>query len=297
MANICLYKILVKGTQRACYALIDMMPLYSGEKEIVRESGTEEDYVLLFLGDCKWSVDSYTSNNLKLEPYTKEQLDAVCDGDGWEIPLKGKSLVLNCEIFCNSKDIDDSCYAHYVHYDKGKEIFDECPKELHIKRGRDYDREGMIWGENGWETLAEFYARIDAEKMAELYAPNAYAKVKFTDGRSYWYVNDVSGNVGDLVYVDGAKTGVLGKIIEVSQDAAGIQMVTTIVGHVGPFDANVFEEIWSSYKTKDRREYLKSIEIDETVTKNKFINIIENRWNEFAQKNNDWDEFMKDYKK
>jgi hypothetical protein len=74
-------------------------------------------------------------------------------------------------------------------------------------------------------------------------------------------------------------------------------MVTTIVGHVGPFDTNVFEEIWSSYKAKDRREYLKSLGIDETVTKNKFINIIENRWNEFAQKNNDWDEFMKDYKK
>ena len=43
MANICLYKIKVRGTRDACYALINMMPLYSWEKEILSEEGTDED--------------------------------------------------------------------------------------------------------------------------------------------------------------------------------------------------------------------------------------------------------------
>ena len=35
MANICLYKIKVKGSKKSCYKLVDMMPLYSGEKEYI----------------------------------------------------------------------------------------------------------------------------------------------------------------------------------------------------------------------------------------------------------------------
>ena len=57
MANICLYKIKVKGTKTACYALVNMMPLYSWEKEYLSEEGTDEDYTLVFSGACKWSVD------------------------------------------------------------------------------------------------------------------------------------------------------------------------------------------------------------------------------------------------
>ena len=138
MANICLYKIKVKGRKRACYALMDMMPLYSGEKYVLSEEGTEDDYTLVFLGDCKWSVSAYTKKLPEVRTFTQEELDAVSDGDYWETTLSDKSVLLDCEIFCNSKDIDDSCWSVFEHYDRGQKIFDECPKELHIKRGRDY---------------------------------------------------------------------------------------------------------------------------------------------------------------
>ena len=132
MANICLYKIKVKGRQQACYALVNMMPLYSSEKDYLLEEGTEDDFTLVFTGDCKWAVDCYTSPMKDPKPFTQEELDAVNDGDHWDKTLKDKSILLDCEIFCNSKDIDDSCWSVYEHYNRGKKINDECPKELHI---------------------------------------------------------------------------------------------------------------------------------------------------------------------
>ena len=84
MANICLYKIKVRGRKRACYALVDMMPLYSWEKEYLREEGTEDDFELVFLGACKWAVDCYTSKMKNPVPFTEEELNAVGDGDHWD---------------------------------------------------------------------------------------------------------------------------------------------------------------------------------------------------------------------
>lgn len=139
MANICVYKIKVCGPQTACYRLINMMPLYCGEKEIHLEEGTEDNFTLIFTGDCKWSVDSYTSPLSNPQPLSAEEIEAIDDGDYWNVNLCDKSVLLGCEIFCNSKDIDDSCWSVFEHYDRGKKIKDECPKELHIKRGRDYD--------------------------------------------------------------------------------------------------------------------------------------------------------------
>lgn len=48
MANVCLYKIMVKGNKKACYKLIDMMPFYSGEKEIILEESSDDNFTLVF---------------------------------------------------------------------------------------------------------------------------------------------------------------------------------------------------------------------------------------------------------
>lgn len=292
MANICLYKILVKGRKKACYKLIDMMPLYSSEKYIVREEGTDEKYELVFTGDCKWSVDSYTSRDLELEIYNDERLDAINDGDGWGIPLQQKSFVLDCEIFCNSKDIDDSSWSVFVHFNKGKEIHDECPKELHIKRGRDYDcYDDLIETEYGMMTQDDYNGLLRKKKIVT-------AKVKFEKG-SYWYLNPDNLEIGDLVYVDSlAKEGCLGKIIEISNqwDHWAGEKIKEKVGTAKEYHSEEVEAIWKSYKPKDRKEFLKSIDIDETITKQKFLNIIEAKWNKFNLKNDNWEEFIKQYK-
>lgn len=279
MANICLYKIKVNGNKRACYALIDMMPLYSGEKYIIREEGSDDDYTLVFTGDCKWSVDCYTKYVDGLKPYTKEELDKVEDGDGWDYPLINKSLLLDCDIYCNSKDIDDLCYAIYSHYNRGIEIFDECPKELHIKRGRDYDT---------------YLTEEELEKENNLVL-NDVCEVRFSDNRSYWYLGKY--NIGDLVYVDGNREGSLGQVKRVDQYLISVDSayrnVVKFVCNVDLFKSEDIEPIWTSFaKVKDRKIYLKSIGLEETISKKKFLTLMENRWLEFAQKDNNWENFV-----
>lgn len=274
MANICLYKVKVKGRKKVCYKLIDMMPLYSYEKIIISEEGTDDDFTLVFSGDCKWGMNYRTVPLENPAPLSEAEIDAIEDGRYWGVNLCEKSILLQCEIFCNSKDIDDSCYSVYEHYDKGKTVDDECPKELHIKRGRDYDN-----GEDITLTI----------KMEPVELQNT-CKVKFENG-SYWYLGDCA--VGDLVYVEGAKKGNLGKVMETKMQAAGgFYRITECVGHIGEFVFADIEDIWNAYKPKDRKEYLLKLGIEDKMTKQKFLSLAEWKWTLFAQKENDWAHFL-----
>lgn len=280
MANICLYKIKVKGTKDACYALINMMPLYSWEKDILFEDGEDDNYALIFTGACKWSTSSYTHHTDGLVPYTPEQVKNVQDGDGWDICMRDKSLLLDCEIFCNSKDIDDSCYAVFEHYNRGKEIFDECPKELHIKRGRDYDQDFIA-------------IPIGATPAVEKKKVTS-CKVKFESG-SYWYKGEVQLN--NIVKVEGAKANSFGRVVELGtvDEDSGLYNITENFGNVGEFDEKYFENLWSSYKPKERKEKLVTWGLDENITKKKFLSVIEYKWIAFALGNHNWDEFIKEF--
>jgi hypothetical protein len=277
MANICLYKIKVKGRKRACYALVDMMPLYSWEKDYISEEGTEDDFALVFIGACKWSVDCYTSPMTDPKPFTDEELNTIQDGDHWDKTMRDKSVLLNCEIFCNSKDIDDSCWSVFEHYDRGRVICDECPKELHIKRGRDYDQ-------------------YDDEPVVALGISSSEdcgrkCKVKF-EGGAYYYAGDYE--IGDIVYSDGSMNGKLGRITAVADNAFihGLQKIKEKVGHADPFVEEDVEAIWKSFKPKDRKEYLRKMGLDEAMTKKKFITVVDYKWTKYALQNNDWQKFI-----
>ena len=275
MANICMYKIKVKGRQKACYAFVNMMPSYSYEKEYLEEEGTDEDFTLVLRGDCKWSVSSYTTPMTDPKPFTEEELDAICDGDHWDKTLRDKSILLDCEIFCNSKDIDDSCWAVYEHYDRGKVIYDECPKELHLKRNRDYDCCGDI----------VVPINLTPTEIGRK------CKVKFEVG-SYYYAGNFE--IGDLVYADGAKSGNLGRVVSVEDgvNIRGYYRITNKVGHADPFVESDIEKIWTSYKPKDRREYMTRLGLNETTTKKKFVSTMDYEWTKFALTNNNWNEFL-----
>ena len=253
-----------------------MMPLYSWEKEYLKEEGTEDDFELIFLGACKWGVDCYTSKMKNPVPFTEEELNAVGDGDHLDKTLKDKSVLLDCEIWCNSKDIDDSSWAVYEHYNRGRVIRDECPKELHIKRGRDYDQDD--------------YEPV----VVGVSSPDSYGrkcKVKFESG-AYYYVGDYE--VGDIVYSDGSMSGKIGRITDVEDGAFvhGLQKIKQRVGHADPFVEADIEEIWASYKPKARKEYLVKLGLDEGITKKKFISVMDHKWTLFALKDNDWDAFI-----
>ena len=278
MANICMYKIKVKGRQQACYAFINMMPSYSYEKEILDESGTEDDYELILRGDCKWSVSSYTSAMENPQPFTQEELNAVQDGDHWDKTLKDKSVLLDCEIFCNSKDIDDSSWAIYEHYNRGKTIHDECPKALHIKRGRDYGCDDIV---------------IPLSAVTGTYG--TLCKVKMPGG-TYLYAGDYE--VNDIVNVDGAKSGVSGVVTEASQnkDINGYLKITEKIGHLGEFKEADIEAIWKSRKPAARKEYLAKRGFETEITKKKFLTLMFWEWVDYCKYGGEWDTFCEAYK-
>ena len=58
MANICEYKVKVKGKKNACYAFYGSMSVMD-YKDMDRESGSGSNFELTFAGNCKWAVDSY----------------------------------------------------------------------------------------------------------------------------------------------------------------------------------------------------------------------------------------------
>ena len=276
MANICLYKIKVVGRKRACYALIDMMPLYSGDKDIVFEDGTDEEYSLIFTGDCKWHVDAYTQALTNPQPFTPEELDAVSDGQYWQVPILQKSILLDCDIMCNSKDIDAGGKAYYEHYNRGVVINDECPKEIHIKRGREYD-----YG----------FVEIEREHIA-----GTECKVKFEKG-AYMYRGDFE--VGDIVKVEGAKAGALGRVIKaVKTEDCNMTLyeITEKVGYATPFKEKDIEKIWDSFKPADRKLWLVAMGLDEKTTKKKFLSVMDYKWTEFALTENDWEKFLNSIK-
>lgn len=55
MANLCKFKIIVKGRANDCAAFYTSTPSFG--LTIVEEHGTADDHYLRIEGSCKWSID------------------------------------------------------------------------------------------------------------------------------------------------------------------------------------------------------------------------------------------------
>lgn len=143
MANYCRYKCIVRGPKNACYAVFGSMSC-EDYKDIISESGSDENYELHFEGNCKWSVDSYCEARENPKPFILPESadDARAFGEAnWYIPQYQKPILFGVEFLCNSADIDDydpdlydDCGGYFEHYAKdGSEVDDECPKNLYIE--------------------------------------------------------------------------------------------------------------------------------------------------------------------
>ncbi len=141
MANCCEYKVIVKGKKNACYAFFGSMSCMD-YKDIVDEEGTDDEFVLSFEGNCKWSVDSYCTPwegefPVKLPD---DYEDAYSEGEEkyWYNTVQERSMMFEVEVLCNSADVEDYNPAEgpfqiYKHYINGVDIGGICPDELCIK--------------------------------------------------------------------------------------------------------------------------------------------------------------------
>lgn len=146
MANICEYKVIVKGRRNACYAFFGSMSCMD-YKEITEEKGTEEQCILRFEGNCKWSVDSYCGpwDGVVPVPLLEDPEAALTEAEEkyWYKTVRDRSRMFQVEVWCNSADIEDydpeeGPYEIFEHYISGEYAGGNCPEELRIQ-GEEFD--------------------------------------------------------------------------------------------------------------------------------------------------------------
>ena len=131
MANICEYRLRFKGKQEDCYLFLCSMPVYNFLDQI-KEVGTEDDFTLEAIGDCKWSLYSYVKkipanyNHTEVRKSIKSAEDCC---DLWYIPLKDKTKIFNVEVQVSWAEIDNptvnkdgSIRYSYEHWHNGEKI-------------------------------------------------------------------------------------------------------------------------------------------------------------------------------
>jgi hypothetical protein len=139
MANICFYKVKIKGKKNACYALYGSMACYS-DKWIESESGTFDDYTMIIQGDCKWGVDCYCKlwDGEYPVPIPTDPQAAYQEGEDkyWYRFLEERSAMFEVEVWCNSlgEDDDFDFYEEEAYLDSlfedPDEEFEEEKKEI-----------------------------------------------------------------------------------------------------------------------------------------------------------------------
>lgn len=135
MANVCEYKITVKGKKNACYAFFGSMSVLDC-KLIEAKSGTDDDYSMTIHGDCQWAVDWQCTPWSGAYPVSlPEDANAamnLAEEQYWYKTVRDRSKMFGVEVLCNSADKDDGGVEIFQHYRCGEDIGGECPDELRI---------------------------------------------------------------------------------------------------------------------------------------------------------------------
>jgi len=140
MANICEYKVIVKGKKNACYAFYGSMSSLNN-KLIIEEEGTDEEYLMKFQGDCKWSVDAYCEPwDGEFPVLLPEDFSDACskaEDDYWYKTVRDRSKMFEVEVWCNSADVDFPVQEYFEHYINGENAGGICPEELKVIEATD----------------------------------------------------------------------------------------------------------------------------------------------------------------
>ena len=223
MAEICYYKIKVKGTKDACRAFVYTMPTIFYKKKLMHSEGTDNEFCLTFLGDYKNYIDWHTTPLNNPQKLTDEEIKNIIDFDYWQLPMRERATLLDCEVFCSSgcfwvgcDDIDGE--VEYIHYDKnGQKIHDECPDELKITG------------------VADFEEAYDSAENFSHYVQHT-CLVKTAVGE-YWCVG--KSEVGHFVFTDiKEETGIVQALSNSQLNPATHELA----GDYGPSDNPIFKK-------------------------------------------------------
>ena len=104
MADICDYKIKVKGPKNACYAFMGSTSKYD-DVDIINEYGSDDNYILIFKGCCKWAIDMYCHDFKGEKPVAlpRDANEAYAQAEDlyWYHTVKERSEMFQVEVWCN----------------------------------------------------------------------------------------------------------------------------------------------------------------------------------------------------
>ncbi len=145
MITACLYKVIVKGEEKACVAFMGSMPK-SDHITILDRGGTKEDHFIVFEGKCLYSLD----HQIKEYPVNANIPDGFEEAYRYgeqftDASMQKKAEGFEVEVLCNSLDAEkieeifeysygevEGHIGRFQHYKKGILIEDYCPERLEI---------------------------------------------------------------------------------------------------------------------------------------------------------------------
>ena len=116
-----------------------------------------------------------------------------------------------------------------------------------------------------------------------------YCKVKFINNKCYWYSGEFEK--GDLVYCVGSQEGVLGKVIDTSDNQFGYEGVTK-VGHIDLENEQDLQALWKNLDKEKRTNILKSLGASEPYNQSKFMNFVSNTWTVKGYEGMSWTDYL-----
>ncbi len=134
MANICLFKGMIKGKKINCEKFLDVFLVEDIIDYIC--DGTKEDYTIIFCSDCKWGICAYANNKDDVKPLSEEDIEKVSNDDinkytKYRLVDFAVLFDLDIRIFVM---YEDGYETDYFHYNKAQKIDDKVPKELVITK-------------------------------------------------------------------------------------------------------------------------------------------------------------------
>ncbi len=122
MANICDFKIHVRGTKKAALMLYAAAVAAPYEVDIDYEGGTDDEYIIHFSGSCKWDIDAYCEKRWNKKPIDLSAIDeeTIRSNEKFaekysQYKMKAKSGMFQCEVEVIAFDEEgEVSFVHYV---------------------------------------------------------------------------------------------------------------------------------------------------------------------------------------
>ena len=188
MANYCNYLIRAKGTKKAALMAFASTPKSGDFDYIIAEFGTEEEYVVWYQGECKWSLDAYSQKyegtKIDLSEFSEEALRNGEGYDFWNLSMKDRSKLFGLDLFAHSWS-GESMFDEYERWENGHTSASN--KERHFELLK--DDEG-ISADDGLTAGSQLMDEIEDEP----HTSNA-SDFLINDGSLYNYVGPGGGVV------------------------------------------------------------------------------------------------------